>query len=145
MREDLVVRNYGEGPALCHLELLLYCDFADLFEVKEGRVRTVGDHTVSAAGSEARFDVTRGPFRRSTILRFSEQPLFDEGRASYEVTVPARGEWSTCMEVVPVIDDQAATVRYPCGTAVERRGAKRQARSVAAQPPDNHDQSRPVP
>jgi glycogen debranching enzyme len=119
MREDLVVRNYGEAPALCHLELLLDCDFADLFEVKEGRVRTVGDHTVSAAGSEARFDVTRGPFRRSTILQFSEQPRFDEGRASYEVTVPARGEWSTCIEVVPVIDDQAASVRYPCGTAVE--------------------------
>ena len=38
MREDLVVRNFGEEPSYCSVELTVEADFADLFEVKEGRV-----------------------------------------------------------------------------------------------------------
>ena len=38
MREDLVVRNFGEEPAYCAVELVYGADFADLFAVKEARV-----------------------------------------------------------------------------------------------------------
>ncbi len=46
MREDITVRNYGLEPAFCSLEFSVAADFADLFEVKEGRVEKVGDLTV---------------------------------------------------------------------------------------------------
>ena len=42
MREDLVLRNLGNEAAACALTLRVEADFADLFEVKEGRVRTRG-------------------------------------------------------------------------------------------------------
>ena len=43
MREDIRSRNYGQEPAFCSLELSVAADFADLFEVKEGRVEKVGE------------------------------------------------------------------------------------------------------
>ena len=42
MREDIEIENFGEEAAFCSVELLLGADFADLFEVKEGRVREAG-------------------------------------------------------------------------------------------------------
>src|SRR5215218_3609953 len=42
MREDIVVRNYGEEAAYCSVQLRFSADFANLFAVKEGRARTDG-------------------------------------------------------------------------------------------------------
>jgi glycogen debranching enzyme len=39
MREDIVLRNLGREAAACTLTLRVEADFADLFEVKEGRIR----------------------------------------------------------------------------------------------------------
>ncbi|MFE2432895.1 glycogen debranching N-terminal domain-containing protein [Streptomyces sp. NPDC059373] len=39
MREDVVLRNLGNEAAACVLTLRAEADFADLFEVKEGRIR----------------------------------------------------------------------------------------------------------
>jgi len=60
MREDLTVRNYGQEPAFCGLELLVGADFADLFEVKEGRVDKVGDLTVEAGERRITWTYRRG-------------------------------------------------------------------------------------
>ena len=35
----IVIRNYGDEPTFCLVELFLDADFADLFAVKEGRAR----------------------------------------------------------------------------------------------------------
>jgi glycogen debranching enzyme len=45
MREDIVLQNYGRESAGCTLSLLAEADFADLFEVKQGRVRHRGHHS----------------------------------------------------------------------------------------------------
>lgn len=42
MREDLVLRNLGEEPAYCSLQLRCSADFANLFAVKEGRLAATG-------------------------------------------------------------------------------------------------------
>jgi glycogen debranching enzyme len=120
MREDIVVHNFSEEPAFCSIELLLGCDFADLFEVKEGRVEKVGDLSVHSDGSRITFDYKRGAFRRSSHVDFSVEPRIGEATASYEVIVPARGDWTTCIQLTPVIDGQEVTPRYLCGESVER-------------------------
>ena len=40
MREELVLRNFGDEATVCTVEVLVDADFADLFAVKEGRVGT---------------------------------------------------------------------------------------------------------
>ena len=69
MREDITVRNYGLEPAFCALELVLDADFADLFEVKEGRVEKVGDRS---SGDRRRLSrVAHPPSARSAGARTS--------------------------------------------------------------------------
>jgi glycogen debranching enzyme len=120
MREDVTVRNYGLEPAFCSLEFSVAADFADLFEVKEGRVEKVGDLSVHVGGRRITWSYRRGHFSRGAHLDFSEPPKLSQTHAVYEVIVPAGGEWSTCLQLTPVVDDEEITPRYLCGRPVER-------------------------
>ena len=120
MREDIVVRNFSEEPAFCAIEFELGCDFADLFEVKEGRVEKLGELAAESSGSRLTFSYRRGGFRRATHVDFSPDPRISENTAIYEVIVPPRGEWSACLQLTPVIDGRDITPRYLCGQSVER-------------------------
>lgn len=121
MRENLLVENYGEEPAFCSIELSVGSDFADLFEVKEGRLEPKpGERVAEAKGSTLTFTYQRGPFRRATLVEFTTEPRFAGDTATWEVIVPPRGNWSTCIQVTPVIDDQPITPRYQCGHPVDR-------------------------
>jgi hypothetical protein len=46
MREDIALRNLGREAAACTLTIRVEADFADLFEVKQGRIRSRGLHSV---------------------------------------------------------------------------------------------------
>ena len=120
MREDLTVRNFGLEPAFCALELSVAADFADLFEVKEGRIEKVGDLNVHVGDGRITWTYRRGHFSRGAHLDFSEPAKLSQTHAIYEVIVPAGGEWSTCLQLTPVVDDQEVTPRYLCGRPVER-------------------------
>jgi glycogen debranching enzyme len=120
MREDIVVHNFAEEPAFCAIELAFDCDFADLFEVKEGRIEKLGDLSVQSTASRITFRYRRGAFKRASHVDFSVEPRISETTATYEVIVPARGDWTTCIQLTPVIDEQEITPRYVCGHSVER-------------------------
>src|SRR5262245_33455968 len=68
MREDIEVENFGEEAAFCLLELMIDADFADLFEVKEGRVDKQGELDVESAGTRLTFTYTRNSFSRATYV-----------------------------------------------------------------------------
>jgi glycogen debranching enzyme len=120
MREDVVVRNFGEEPAFCAIELSLNCDFADLFEVKEGRVERTGELRLETDRARMTFTYRRGNFRRGTYVDFSTAPRINGNIASYELIIPARGQWSTCLQVTPVIDATPVEPRYRCEVPVDR-------------------------
>src|SRR5437588_88638 len=63
MREDLVVRNYGEEPAYCSIELLFEADFADLFQVKAGHFETEGEAKLESGDGEIVFRYQPGAIR----------------------------------------------------------------------------------
>ncbi len=62
----------------------------------------------------------RGGVSRGVELRFTGPVTLVEDLATFEAIVPARGTWSTCIEVAPVIDGTAIDPRYRCGQPVER-------------------------
>jgi glycogen debranching enzyme len=123
MREDITVRNYGTEPASCELELLIGADFADLFEVKEGRVESAGDVAIRIRPMRVSWEYQRGMFRRGVHLDFSEPPRLSTTRAVYEIVVPPDSEWSTCVQLTPVVDGAEVTPTYACGRPVERSPA----------------------
>ena len=123
MREDIVIRNYGDEPTFCLVELFLDADFADLFAVKEGRARDP-DGAISRAVHDESVELSyrRGTVNRGTVLRFSPAPSnLGEDLVSFDAIVPARGEWNACVEVHPVIEGRAIDPRYRCGQPVEQR------------------------
>ena len=120
MREDLEIRNFSEEAAFCSVEIELGADFADLFEVKEGRVQRHGNLTVTHEDARVTFAYQRGQFRRATYVDFSEVPRSMGEHVGYEVIIPPHGSWSTCIQVTPVLDTHEVTPRYLCGQPVER-------------------------
>jgi glycogen debranching enzyme len=122
MREDIVIRNFGDEPTFCSVEVFLGVDFADLFAVKEGRAGNPdGEITHKASADALGFSYRRGTVNRGAELRFSPTPaLVAVDLVSFEAIVPARGEWQGCLEVHPVIEGKSIDPRYLCGQPVER-------------------------
>src|SRR3954464_10867809 len=56
LREDLVIRNYAGEPVACTVTVAVEADFADLFEVKEGRVHPRGERCVQWQGERLVLD-----------------------------------------------------------------------------------------
>jgi len=126
MREDIVVRNFADEPAYCELAIDVDADFADLFEVKEGRVRREGEGRGLELGppnlglAELTFRYRRGSVSRGTRVTLGGEPRLIGTTAVFEVIVPAHGEWATCLQVIPIIEGEEIEPRYLCGQPVER-------------------------
>jgi glycogen debranching enzyme len=140
MREDLTIRNFADEVALCTVQVLVGSDFADLFAVKEGRVGAepgvtevtavvlavdgpgsgAGDEPVTSRPSTVMSSYRRAGVERGVELRFDDPTLLTTDLATFEVAVPPRGEWTTCIEVGPVFDGTAVDPRYRCGQPVDR-------------------------
>ena len=96
MREDLVIRNFGDEPTFCSVELFVDADFADLFAVKEGRVGDVRrrDHHGEQPATD-QLDVLPTGGARSTAGWSSTSPrppaVVADDLVSFEAIVPAHG------------------------------------------------------
>jgi glycogen debranching enzyme len=120
MREDIEVRNFGDEPAYCSLTITVDTDFANLFEVKEGRPTAPGDRSVEANARSITYRIARGALRRGVHIEFGDGAVIAGDRVTFEVIVPASGSWSTCMQVSPIIEDEPVEPRYKCGEPVDR-------------------------
>ena len=119
MREDIVIRNYGDEPAFCSLELLFDTDFADLFHVKEGRIDPDVTPALEADGQDMVFRYQRGLTKRGLRISFSQPVQLAANLATFEVIVPAQERWTTCMELAPIIDNDEIEPRHLCGQPVD--------------------------
>src|ERR1019366_765892 len=73
MREDVTIRNTAPLPATCVVTLAAATDFADLFEVKDGRARPQAAVSASAEDSALRFASRRGEPQRSEERRVGKE------------------------------------------------------------------------
>jgi len=133
MREDLQIHNFSSEATVCVVEAFVDSDFADLFAVKEGRAAAPdGEITRTVEDGDLTISYRRGATSRGVQLRASAGPGNEDGPGhapvlrlsedliSVEIMVPARGQWSGCVEVVPVIESSLVLPRYRCGQPVER-------------------------
>jgi glycogen debranching enzyme len=119
MREDLLVRNYGEEPALCTVQLRCTADFANLFAVKEGRARTEGAVVLDAPDGCLLFCLRTGATERGLRVVSSEPAQVTSDIITWDVVVPAQGSWSTCLQFTTMIEGEEVEPRYLCGQPVE--------------------------
>jgi glycogen debranching enzyme len=116
MREDLELRNYSSEPARISVQLAVASDLADVFDVKAGRPVPGVGHTQhgDALHTSAEHDGVR---RRVNVTERGERRtgLVGAHGMSWDVTLPPKGSWHTCLEVSVTVGVHDVPLQYRCG------------------------------
>lgn len=126
MREDLILRNYGRTRVACTVSFRVAADFADVFEVKAGRIRDKGHHAVEVTSSGlylARYlDSTSRGVRITGVTLDGKHAKYSRDRVSFRVVVPPGEEWYASVTALPLIDGTPITPLFPRERPVELSG-----------------------
>ncbi|MGH9073548.1 MAG: amylo-alpha-1,6-glucosidase, partial [Acidimicrobiales bacterium] len=133
LRSDLRLRNPRSEPRRVTVGYSVGADLAGVSEVKEGRA---GGEPALAWAGEGVLGLGPPGSRRSATVRPWPPALLDPGGTiTWEVEVPARGEWACCLELAAVRGGDEVRPRYRCGAAPEHAlPSARQARWRASLP-----------
>jgi glycogen debranching enzyme len=124
IREDIIVRNTAAEPAGVTVEVLADADFADLFAVKEGRIRPHADRAIHHVEGGLQIESTRAGSQRAVRIS-AEGAIVEDGRLLFREVVPGRGEWRTTLMVQPIVDHREAAPKYPLGMPIESTAPSR--------------------
>ncbi|MFC8039514.1 glycogen debranching N-terminal domain-containing protein [Paenarthrobacter sp. NPDC057355] len=127
LRDDITITNYSGTPSTCTIELLLDADLADLFDVKGGRVGTA-EETIRAAQEDGlHIDSLHSSGQRRGVLFQAEGAKVTSEGLTFNVTIPAREDWSTTIIALPLVNGEAPEDRFTVGTPLQHStGARRQ-------------------
>jgi glycogen debranching enzyme len=118
MREDITLRNYGKEAAGVDVSLSVDADFADLFQVKERRIRTLGAVARSAEGQSLRFQQEHGNDPRGVRVSAPGARVVDD-TITVQAVVPPQGSWTTTIEVLPIVNGVEIKPYFPIGSPLE--------------------------
>jgi glycogen debranching enzyme len=109
LHEDIDIANYGAHNVKFNLEIVIRSDFADLFEVKAGRIVRRGRVTTDwdDVSGTLRTAYASGRFKREIVVRASRSGShgsYANGRLSFDVEIERGGSWHTCLEYT-LVDD----------------------------------------
>jgi glycogen debranching enzyme len=102
LHEDFDLANYGPRPVRFNLEIAIRSDFADLFEVKRGRIVRRGHITTEWSPRNARLTTSyvNRDFRRSLVVRARRsgaKPIYANGRISFDIELDCGARWHACL------------------------------------------------
>ncbi|HEY8702633.1 MAG TPA: glycogen debranching N-terminal domain-containing protein [Arthrobacter sp.] len=110
--EDITIHNYSLQPAPCEIALAVEADFADLFEVKDGRIRRVWEQTRRSKGGSLTIEGVWQERRKGIVVRMRDADASSEGLLLHAV-VPPHGEWSVRATVQPLTDGTETDAGVP--------------------------------
>ncbi len=125
MREDITLRNLGREPAATHLTIAVGGDFAELFEVKEGRTLHLDDVETGADNGMLRLRCRRGANVGSVLIVGTGGPSAAPGLLTWQAVVPPAACWTASVQVTPSQDGQQAPASFSAGEPVERSAPAR--------------------
>jgi glycogen debranching enzyme len=120
MREDIVVRNLGHEPARCSVSLHAGADFADLFEVKEGRAGGRAGQRAENTGSELRIGYSERGQSRGIRIRAEDARLSGD-TLGFDVVIAAQDVWRTRVTMIAVVNGAEIPVTIPAIEVGESR------------------------
>jgi glycogen debranching enzyme len=102
LHEDLDITNHGQKPIRFNLEVALRADFADVFDVKAGRIVRRGRIRTdwSETHQVLRTTYQNKDFRRGVGVSVGDgdsRAGYANGRLSFEVRLPPGGTWHCCL------------------------------------------------
>ncbi|HEX2850527.1 MAG TPA: glycogen debranching N-terminal domain-containing protein [Acidimicrobiales bacterium] len=115
LREEIELQNYAEDRRTVTVDLLVDADFADLFAVKESRVRRRGAYHSEVGDDFIAFSHHRESRVKSVRIDLSEAADTDSSSASWTVDLGPGARWTVCIGVSGGVDGQSLTPRFSCG------------------------------
>jgi glycogen debranching enzyme len=128
MSEEITLRNMSAEPMPVTLRIGIGGDFADVFEVKEGRVHagTAGEGITVAVEDDAIMlsrevgSCVRGA-RISGARQGDAELEVSAGQLTWHAVVPAHGAWSTTLRITPSLNGKdLVEYRAPAAGPAER-------------------------
>ncbi|MFE4545476.1 glycogen debranching N-terminal domain-containing protein [Arthrobacter sp. NPDC056727] len=101
LTEQITLRNYSRHAVECSVSLRIEADFADLFEVKEARVRRNWE---SIRQIDGEFLTIRGTWQdvsKSVTVMAPQAYFLHDGVLTYRSVIEAHGQWQTVITAVP--------------------------------------------
>jgi glycogen debranching enzyme len=116
MHEDLDITNNSMKPVRFQLEISMRCDFADIFEVKSGKIVRRGQITTEWSERQQRLRTTYSnrDFQRSvttTVSHAKSKAVYANGRLSFEVALQPGEAWHACL--LYALEDGEQVLRAP--------------------------------
>jgi len=103
IQEQVTVRNYSTEATECVISVKVEADFADLFEVKEARLRRRWEQTRQADGDSLIIRAVWQDIEKGILVKAPGADIAPEA-LTYRVSVAPHGHWSTVLTVVPSIE-----------------------------------------
>ncbi|HKT54580.1 MAG TPA: glycogen debranching N-terminal domain-containing protein, partial [Caulobacteraceae bacterium] len=102
LHEDLELVNRHDRPVRFNLEIAIRSDFADLFEVKSGRIVRRGRITTGWSRRKTHLFAAyeNDGFHREVLVRVRKtpsKPLYANGRISFDIDVKPGEAWRACL------------------------------------------------
>ncbi|MCU1656586.1 MAG: amylo-alpha,6-glucosidase [Pseudonocardiales bacterium] len=116
MREQITVRNFGRESVECTIVIAFGADFADVFEVKDRRVRRRATH-VATSGRRCTIETHWRGHQRAVVIE-AEGATFQEKRATFAHVVPPHGTWTVTVGVKVQLDGDELP-QLPLGAPIE--------------------------
>jgi glycogen debranching enzyme len=116
LHEDLDVTNNSMKPIRFQLEIAFRCDFADIFEVKSGKIVRRGQITTewSERRQRVRTAYSNKDFQRAVtiaVVHASSKAVSANGRLSFEVALKPGEAWHACL--LYTLEDGEQQLRAP--------------------------------
>ena len=112
--EDITLENLSRQAEEHTLALTASTDFANLFEVKEGRAAAAQDITSTAADGVVA-QATQHPAPRSMRMTATGDPHAEGSQLRWRLLIPPRGRATISVRVEPFIDGTPLATPYPAG------------------------------
>ncbi|HEX4902757.1 MAG TPA: glycogen debranching N-terminal domain-containing protein [Acidimicrobiales bacterium] len=113
MREDVRITNHGADPVALLVELRCDTDFADLFEVKESRVRRRGRHSHEIEPARMRFGHRADAVDKEVHVSFDRDATVEPGVASWHETLAPGERWEVRISVTLAVGGALVEPEFP--------------------------------
>ncbi|WP_353987928.1 amylo-alpha-1,6-glucosidase [Ruicaihuangia caeni] len=110
LRELVTLRSFSRTELKCRVEVVLEADFADIFEVKEGRAAGVAQPRVSEPRGRMLIESASHPERLGLAVSAARSTLAAD-RVIFDVTLPPHGTWSEELRLNPTRAGEEITFR----------------------------------
>jgi glycogen debranching enzyme len=113
MRDEITLRSLGHEPSAAHLTVAVSSDFADLFEVKEGRDHYHDDDVdLSTADGILLLRCRRGANVGVVSIAGTGEPSVAPGLLTWQTVIPPGACWTVSMQVTPTLDGKDVVPHY---------------------------------